>query len=195
MKQKLNQMLSDQKNAHIFYSFSDTQKYIQNTIAYILDGIESGDSVLLIESERMLPQILIELEKHLDEKDEKRVHHISNFDFYFSSGSYHPPAIFKYIENSLQPFLDHNIPVRTWTHVEWSTIEGPLSIVEELEEGVDKLIAELNLKVMCAYKEVDMPDPFKLALLRTHKYVMTDDDLFFSDQYKENDLKVISNER
>jgi hypothetical protein len=189
----MNQMLKNQKSAHLFYSFSNTQKYIHNTVAYILDGIESGESILLIESERILPHLLTELKKHVNEKDSQRIHHISNFDFYFSSGSYHPPAIFKYIERSLQPFLDNKIPVRTWTHVEWSTIKGPLSIIEELEEGVDKLVTELDLKVMCAYEETDMPDILTSALLRTHKYIMTDDDLFYSDQYNEENLKVYTN--
>ncbi|MDR7071906.1 MEDS domain-containing protein [Fictibacillus barbaricus] len=194
MKQKMNQVLNNQNSAHLFYSFSDLHKYIQNTVAYILNGIEYGESILLIESERILPYLMDELEKYLDEKDRDKIHYISNFDFYYSSGSYHPPAISKYIHRSLQPFLEQNIPVRTWTHVEWSTIEGPFSIVEELEKSVDILVDELNLRVMCAYEETGMPETLRTILLRTHKYIMTDDDLYFSDQYNDKEVKMFTNE-
>jgi hypothetical protein len=188
MKLKMNQLLKKNKSAHLFYSFSDLKKYIHNTVAYIVDGIESGDSILLIESERILPLLLKELKEYLNESELQKIHHISNFDFYFSSGSYHPPAIFEYIDKSLEPFLKHNIPVRTWTHVEWSTIEGPLAIIEELEQGVDILISNLGLKVMCAYEEKGMPEHLKQVLLRTHKYIMTDDDMTYSEWYMEPGL-------
>ncbi|MBY6036430.1 MEDS domain-containing protein [Fictibacillus nanhaiensis] len=185
MQTKINQLLKNQKNAHLFYSYRGMQNYIRNTVAYILAGIKAGDSIILIENERMLPHLLRELKKYLTKNEMDKIHRINNFDFYFSSGSYHPPAIFEHINNTIKPYRENNITFRTWTHVEWSTIDGPLAIVEELERGVDQLVSDLNLVVMCAYEEERMPESLRLTLLRTHKFILTDDDILISEQYIE----------
>lgn len=192
MKTKLKGLLENKKSAHLLYSYNNKQNYIQNAAAYILDGIEAGEVILLIENERTLPHLIKELKKHLNSEQMQQIHQINNFDFYFSSGSYHPPAIFEYIERTNKPFLDNNIKFRTWTHVEWSTIEGPLNIVKEFEKEVDKLVFENGLIVLCAYDTKGMPDSFKEALLQTHPYIMTDDEILYSDQY--NKIEQIKEE-
>jgi hypothetical protein len=185
---KINELLQNHKSAHLLYAFNGMDNYIRSAVNYILDGVSSGQSIILIENERYLPHLMKELKKHLNENEMAKIHQINNFDFYFSSGSYHPPAILNYIENMYKPFLDENITFRTWTHVEWSTIDGPLSIVEELEKVVDRLVADMGLIIMCAYEEEGMPEPLKFSLLRTHKFILTDDDVVFSDLYDVKDL-------
>jgi MEDS: MEthanogen/methylotroph, DcmR Sensory domain len=188
MKTKMNELLQNNESAHLLYAFNGMENYINNAVSYILDGVAKDQSIILIDNERYLPYIMKELKKHLNENEMAKIHQINNFDFYFSSGSYHPPAIVNYIEKMYKPFLDEKITFRTWTHVEWGTIDGPLSIVEELEKVVDRLVADMGLVVMCAYEEEGMPESLKLSLLRTHKFILTDDDVVFSDLYDVEDL-------
>jgi MEDS: MEthanogen/methylotroph, DcmR Sensory domain len=184
VKTKIRSLLQNNKSAHLLYAFKGMNNYIQSAVDYILDGVTRDQSIILIESDRYLPYLMKELKKHLDDNQMAKIHQINNFDFYFSSGSYHPPAILEYIEKMYKPYIEKNMTFRTWTHVEWSTIEGPLSIVEELEQVVDRLAADMGLVLICAYEEEYMPESLKASLLRTHKFILTDDDLLFSDMYK-----------
>jgi hypothetical protein len=184
----MNELLKNNKSAHLLYAYNGMGNYIKNAAAYIVDGVEKDQSIILIENERYYPYLMEELKKYMNEEQMKKIHPVNNFDFYYSSGSYHPPAIIEYIEKTHMPFIENNITFRTWTHVEWSTIDGPLSIVEELETVVDKLVADMGLVVMCAYEEEGMPESLKSSLLRTHKYILTDDDVFYSDKYELENL-------
>lgn len=39
----------------------------------------------------------------------------NNFDFYCSSGSYHPPAIEEYFNETVQPHVENKISFRSWS--------------------------------------------------------------------------------
>lgn len=192
MKTKINDLLLDKNNnAHLLYAFNSMDKYIKMVVHYILDGFAKEQSIILIENEKYLSYVIKELKIHLTDNEIEKIHIVNNFDFYFSTGSYHPPAILSHIEKMYKPLFEQNKSIRTWTHVEWSTIEGPLAIVEELEQVVDKLSADLGLTIMCAYEEEGMPESLKLSLLRTHKYILTDAGVDYSDFYDtENIIEI-----
>lgn len=191
MKTKMNELLHNNESAHLLYAYNGMDNYIINAVSYILDGVAKGQSIILIENEKYLPYLMKELKNYLNAIEMEKIHIINNFDFYFSSGSYHPPAILGHIEKMYKPLLDQKKSIRTWTHVEWSTIEGPLAIVEELEKVVDKLSADLGLTIMCAYEEEGMPESLRLSLLRTYKFILTDDGVDYSDFYDmENIIEI-----
>ncbi|CAM3883308.1 MEDS domain-containing protein [Mesobacillus thioparans] len=93
MAYKMAQLLEEQKNVHILYSYDDMRNYIEQAVRYIEEGVLSGDYVILIENDRIYKILHGELNKRLTEAQMKMVHWVNNFDFYYSSGSYHPPAI------------------------------------------------------------------------------------------------------
>jgi hypothetical protein len=191
LKTNINELLQTNKSAHLLYAFKSMDNYLNAAVRYILDGIEKEQSIILIENEKYLSYLMKELKNYLNTSEMEKIHIVDNFDFYFLSGSYHPPAILSHIEKMYKPLLDQNKSIRTWTHVEWSTIEGPLAIVEELEKVVDKLSADLGLTIMCAYEEEGMPESLKLSLLRTHKFILTDDGVDYSDFYDmENIIEI-----
>ncbi|RZT23296.1 MEDS domain-containing protein [Fictibacillus sp. BK138] len=191
MKTKLNELLVDNKCAHLLYAFKSMDNYMKTVVGYILDGVAKDQSIILIENEKYLPYVMKELKIHLTDNELEKIYLVNNFDFYFSTGSYHPPAILGHIEKMYKPLMDQKKSIRTWTHVEWSTIEGPLDIVEELEKVVDKLSADMGLTIMCAYEEDGMPESLKLSLLRTHKFLLTDDGVVYSDYYDvENKIEI-----
>ncbi|MFE1244852.1 MEDS domain-containing protein [Fictibacillus sp. NPDC058756] len=191
MKTKIDELLLDNNSAHLLYAFKSMDNYMKTVVHYIMDGVAKEQSIILIENEKYLPFVINELKIHLTDNEIEKVHIVNNFDFYFSTGSYHPPAILGHIEKMYKPLLDQNKSIRTWTHVEWSTIEGPLAIVQELEKVVDKLSADLGLTIMCAYEEEGMPESLKLSLLRTHKFILNDDGVDYSDYYDmENVIEI-----
>lgn len=118
MKHKMAQLLKDQKNVHILYSYDGMRNYIEQAVRYIEEGVLSGDYVILIENDRIYKILHTELKKRLTAVQMELVHWVNNFDFYYSSGSYHPPAITEYFEKTVQPYVENEISFRSWAHVE-----------------------------------------------------------------------------
>ncbi len=183
LKSKMNQLFEDQKNVHVLYSYNEMENYIKQVLSYIQDGIMAGDYVILVENDRIYPIIHKELSTRLTKDQMELLHFVNNFDFYCSSGSYHPPAIEEYFNKTVQPYVENKISFRSWAHVEWATLEEPLHIIEEFERTVDKAVNLLSFPLICAYKGERMPDYLKTILLETHPYVLKDDDIIICEQY------------
>ncbi|MEY8755240.1 MEDS domain-containing protein [Peribacillus frigoritolerans] len=189
LKSKMNQLFEDQKNVHVLYSYNEMENYIKQVLSYIQDGIMAGDYVILVENDRIYPIIQKELSTRLTKDQMELLHFVNNFDFYCSSGSYHPPAIEEYFNKTVQPYVENKISFRSWAHVEWATLEEPLHIIEEFERTVDKAVNLLSFPLICAYKGERMPDYLKTILLETHPYVLKDDDIIICEQYLSSSLK------
>ncbi|MGM1033107.1 MEDS domain-containing protein [Peribacillus frigoritolerans] len=189
LKSKMNQLFEDQKNVHVLYSYNEMKNYIKQVLSYIQDGIMAGDYVILVENDRIYPIIQKELSTRLTKDQMELLHFVNNFDFYCSSGSYHPPAIEEYFNKTVQPYVENKISFRSWAHVEWATLEEPLHIIEEFERTVDKAVNLLSFPLICAYKGERMPDYLKTILLETHPYVLKDDDIIICEQYLSSSLK------
>ncbi len=189
LKSKMNQLFEDQKNIHVLYSYNEMENYIKQVLSYIQDGIMAGDYVILVENDRIYPIIHKELSTRLTKDQMELLHFVNNFDFYCSSGSYHPPAIEEYFNKTVQPYVENKISFRSWAHVEWATLEEPLHIIEEFERTVDKAVNLLSFPLICAYKGERMPEYLKTILLETHPYVLEDDDITICEQYLSSSLK------
>lgn len=189
LKSKMNQLFEDQKNIHVLYSYNEMENYIKQVLSYIQDGIMAGDYVILVENDRIYPIIHKELSTRLTKDQMELLHFVNNFDFYCSSGSYHPPAIEEYFNKTVQPYVENKISFRSWAHVEWATLEEPLHIIEEFERTVDKAVNLLSFPLICAYKGERMPDYLKTILLETHPYVLKDGDIIICEQYLPSSLK------
>jgi len=184
MNNKMSQLLEDRKNAHVLYSYNEVEHYITQVLGFIEDGIASGDYVILIENSRLYPIIHRELSTRLTKEQMEFIHYINSFDFYCSSGSYHPPAIADYFNNMVQPYVENERPFRSWAHVEWATMEEPLHLIEDLEKIVDQAVNELSFPLICAYDGNKLPDFLRTILMETHPYVLTEDDFIVSEQYQ-----------
>ena len=122
-KIKMNQLFEERKNVHILYSYNAMKSYLKQVLSYIEDGIAAGDYVILIENDRIYPIIHKELSTRLTKDQMKFVHFVNSFNFYMSSGSYHPPAIQEYFTKMVQPYVENKISFRSWAHVEWASMD------------------------------------------------------------------------
>ncbi|MGM0754309.1 MAG: MEDS domain-containing protein [Bacillota bacterium] len=183
MKEKIGKLLNENQCTHILYSYHDRNRYLENVIAYVLEGIEKGESIVLIENERNLNVLLKQLNNQLTDDQLKKIKVISNFDFYQSSGSYHPPAIYEQLTKSITPFLENGLSFRSWTNVEWGTLDNPSSIIEWFETETDRVVHEHNLTLVCAYEAERMPEHLEEALKKSHPHIMKDDDIMVSKVY------------
>ncbi|WP_205685221.1 MEDS domain-containing protein, partial [Peribacillus acanthi] len=102
---------------HIFYEYTNLETYITNTVSYIINGIENGDHVIIIENDFIFPRIQRELEKELCREDLAKVHRVNNFDFYCFGGNFNKETVISYYKKYVNPFLENHISIRTWAHV------------------------------------------------------------------------------
>ena len=187
-KRKMNQLFEDQKNVHVLYSYNDMNNYLKQVLSYIEDGIAAGDYVILVENDRMYPIIQKELSTRLTEDQMKLVHFVNSFNFYRSSGSYHPPAIEAYFTKMVQPYVENKIAFRSWAHVEWASMTEPLHLIADFEKIVDQAVNLLSFPLICAYERKRMPDYLKKILMETHPYVLLEDDFRVSEEYQQSNI-------
>ncbi|BCB05422.1 MEDS domain-containing protein [Bacillus sp. KH172YL63] len=183
MKEKITDLLTSRECTHVLYSYHDRNAYLNNAVAYIVQGIEAGESILLIENEKNLNELKKRLDGRLTDEESEKLHIVSNFEFYQSSGSYHPPAIYEQLTKSITPFLEEEIPFRSWTNVEWGTLDDPSPIIQWFEEETDRVLHEHKLTIVCAYNAALMPDHLEEALKKSHGHIMTDEDIVPSNVY------------
>lgn len=181
---KLNHLFKEKRNVHILYSYNEMDSYLKQVLNYIEDGIVAGEYVILIENDHIYPIIHEELSTRLTEDQMKLLHFINSFDFYWSSGSYHPPAIEEYFKKTVQPYVEKKIPFRSWAHVEWTSMKEPLHLIKDVEELVDQAVNELSFPLICAYEGERLPDYLEKILMETHPYILLDDDFIVSESYK-----------
>jgi len=184
MISSVQQLVDEKRNAHILYAFTGSPNYFRELYQFITDGIEHGDNLLLIENERISLQIQKELAKRFSPTQLKQVHYVNSLHFYWSSGSYNPPAIQEYFSKTVEPFVASGQAFRSWAHVEWESVKEPMHLIEEFERIVDNTINELAFPLICAYELEKMPQRLQTILLETHPYVLEDQLVSESEDYK-----------
>ncbi|MGM0896554.1 MAG: MEDS domain-containing protein [Bacillota bacterium] len=183
MKNKMNQLFADERKVHVLYAFSGMENYLNQLLNYIDDGISVGDHVLVIENERVVPMVKKQMSEKYTKEQMGLVHFVNSLHFYWSSGSYHPPAIHEYFTKTVEPYVEEGKSFRSWAHVEWESVKEPLHLIEDFEKIVDKAVNEYSFPLICAYEKKRMPDHLKKILMETHPYVLLEDDFIVSDQY------------
>ena len=180
----MNLLLESQRNVHVLYAFDSTENYVQQLLNYIDEGIHAGDYILVVENERMTRELKPHLEKRYTEKQREMVHFVNSLHFYWSSGSYHPPAIHEYFTKTVAPYIENKLSFRSWAHVEWESVKEPLFLIEDFEKMADRAVNEYAFPLICAYEKQRMPHHLTESLMRTHPYVLLEDDLVASNQYQ-----------
>lgn len=180
----MNDLFAEQRNIHVLYSYDEKEQYLEKLVDFVQSGVSAGDYVILIENQRIYKILQQRLKTSLTGEQMELVRWVNNFDFYFSSGSYHPPAIYNYFVKTVQKLVEEKLPFRSWAHVEWATMDGPLHIVEDLERIVDNAVHELDFPLVCAYEGAKMPDYLRKILLETHPYILVKDELVASEIYQ-----------
>ncbi|MCM3574036.1 MEDS domain-containing protein [Mesobacillus subterraneus] len=161
--------------AHIFYAFENEEKYIENLIIYTAAAIGLGNHIMIIENDRIMPELQNRINVEFNEQQQEMIHTINNYDFYCYRGNFNKETILSYLDNMIAPFLEKNIPVQTWAHVEWRDQEQIFKDLGDYEKEADAMIKSTNLISVCGYDSNRVPDSLKAILMDSHDYYMTDD--------------------
>lgn len=160
---------------HIFYCFNDIESYIENEALFICSSVEQGNHILVLENDRIFPKVYKKLQFYLNEAQLEMVHCINNFDFYCFQGNFHPSTMVDYFVKNIKVYMDNNVPLSTWGHVEWGYEDDAEDYIGEYEKGINKLIVEQGLISVSAYDECRVTAELKSTLMEYHGIFMTDE--------------------
>lgn len=184
MNKDLTQVFNQVKStgAHIFYQFHDEDCYISNLIAYINAALALGNHVMIIENDRIMPKVEEALTAKLTPEQRDRVHTMNNYDFYSYRGNFHIETILSYLTNMINPYIEKQIPIQTWAHVEWRDQAEIFQTLGKYEQEADLMLQKNNLITVCGYDAARVPDTLKNTLMGCHDYYMTDDSIVKIDR-------------
>lgn len=160
---------------HIFYYSHKLEKYIENAVVFIEQGIHEGDQVLFVENTRVYPMIRSKLEERLTAEEMKKVHYANNFEFYWKNGNFHPPTILAHFEAFIDGLQQASGRIRTWGHIEWGSEQDIEHDIETYETALEVLVPETGAISVCAYDASRLGDDFKSRLMALHSFYMTDE--------------------
>lgn len=175
--------LVEEEYPHILYLYEDEEGYFKRALSFLKASIVAREPVLFVENERNYQKLQKELSSCFSAEEMKLVNYANSMNFYLSSGSYFPTAIESYFKEVAKPYIEGNIPFRSWAHVEWSTLKGSTHLVEQLERIIDQAVRQYSFSLVCAYELSRTSDELMTALLQTHPYVLKGDHVITSDSY------------
>lgn len=163
---------------HIFYFSENQQKYIENAASFIVSGIERGGCVLLIENEKIMALLRKRIARTLTKEQLKKVLSVNNYDYYYySRGAFDTPSIVSYFSKLMQPYVELNLPIFTWAHIEWNDEQEITSKIISFEKSANNVVTSMKLLSICAYNADRLTLSMKESLMEHHDAMMTDDGL------------------
>lgn len=188
---QLTKKLQVSSGGHILYFYDDLEYYLNNAVSYIVTGLEQGHHILFIDSQESTCLIDERLKQVLSDEQRSKVHFYDNCDFYGIHGDFHCQSIVSHFGDMLKPFLENHISVRTWARVVWKEQDKMINKLIEFENIADSSVNGMGLISVCAYAANSVPASLLTKLMRSHEYLMTDNELIRSSLYKNTDQTVI----
>ncbi|NGZ75685.1 PAS domain S-box protein [Saccharibacillus alkalitolerans] len=178
---ELNKMVDVSAGGHILYLYDDEDAYADNAAAYLISGVRAGDLAILMDSGERTERIRARVSAHLDENQREQVVYVDAEKFYAVHESFHYKVVIEHFAELLQPYGDRTTGIRTWAHVLWKAEDGVESQLEKFEEFADRSVHGYRLLSVCAYRGGSVSASLQVKMLRSHDYVMTDEELSSTD--------------
>ncbi|MGM0901776.1 MAG: ATP-binding protein [Bacillota bacterium] len=178
--------------SHILYIFNQVDKYIENAVHFILDGLRKNEVILFVDT-------MESFEKVMNELREVGYHssRLSQLIFAESTETYVIGDEFNLDKTGdlihlLNPFYEKGLRIRTWGQVLIPHHESTLERLSIFEKNSDDFIAKSHLISVCAYNGLAISAFHQNELMRTHTHFMTDSEFIISPLYDRTYLRTPS---
>lgn len=180
----LTRSLKINQGSHILYFYNELEAYVDNAVSYILTGVELGHYIIYIDSRERCKRVMAKV----DSQHMSRIHYVDSEEFYEIYQDFNYDRILSNLTTIIQPYVDNQVMVRLWGHVDWMSQDNIVNKLHTYESIADCSIAELGYTTVCAYNAQTVPAAIQTEMLRTHSYFMTDTELVRSTLYKSSNL-------
>ncbi|MFV8828221.1 ATP-binding protein [Alkalihalobacterium sp. APHAB7] len=174
-----------EKGSHIIYMFNEYDKYIENALAYISEGIDNRDKILLIESQDVYTSITKKLiQMGYSEDDRQLIKYTTNTDFYRSEETFSAEKSIEQLSGLLKGNIERGVRTRIWGQVLASN--SSICEIRLYENDCDHFFHGKNIVSVCAYNGLITPAFLQNELLKVHEYLMLDSQIEKSPFYNRN---------
>ncbi|WP_438444442.1 ATP-binding protein [Gorillibacterium sp. sgz5001074] len=187
----LTEHISVTSGSHILYFYDELQAYVDNAVSFIVTGFEQGQHVIFIDSPERYVRVIERLKDSGYGERLNRVEFILSDAFYLLSETFYFDKVFENFVNAVQPYLEQRIPVRAWGHVMFEDQEDLTERLHQYECKCDLAINQLGVLTVCAYSGRHVSASLLARMLKSHEYLMTDEDLVRSNLYRKPGMSVI----
>lgn len=171
----LSQIPQAHDGIHILYTYSNPQLYLHNMYNFIINGLKLNQEIILVENSQNYQQIRARLREASCVNPESNLHFLDNDIFYL-----HPPDPVYKLDKITQSYSKRGLSFRVWGNVLWRECEINLP---SYEVGVDEISAGRSAITVCAYDGSKLSAVTQLALMKSHRFVTTDNELAASNVY------------
>ncbi len=172
------------RGAHILYMFDEPDKYFQNAVAFIREGIAKGHAILLGECKEFYQNMLQELTDFTPEQ--MRLLIFVDHDEFYSSDGFDAVKGTENVKKLFQDILPTYPTIRTWGHV--IVYEKSIRDLVDYECNCDQFFEGKSVISVCCYNTLTTTSFLQNELLKFHNYFMLDEKITPSPLYNHKHL-------
>ncbi|RCW48002.1 MEDS domain-containing protein [Paenibacillus prosopidis] len=180
---QLTESIKVTNGAHILYTYDQLDDYIANAVSFIITGVQQGQHIIFVDSKQRYERITERLRLIGFSDTLSNIKYVNSGDFYRVSDTFTSAKVIQNFINVVQPFLDNNMSIRTWGHVEWKGYPNFEEQVIAYESECDASVNQLGIVTVCAYSGQRLTASMNMRLMQSHQYVMTDKQFTLSSLY------------
>ncbi|MFA9560000.1 ATP-binding protein [Evansella sp. AB-rgal1] len=177
--------------AHILYMFNEYDKYINNAVPFIAEGIDKGHTIVLIENcefIRRLNNNLLRL--GYSQKDLDAIIKMDYASYYSKNKNFEAQRSSDSLKDLLEPYIDSKITTRLWGKVLAQGVQ--VTELREYECMCDEYVQGKNIISVCTYNALVTPAYIQNEMLKVHDYFMLDERVELSPFYHKTNSSAIT---
>ncbi|MEQ6391173.1 MEDS domain-containing protein [Bacillaceae bacterium S4-13-58] len=174
---KLTDQINISNGSHILYTYNDQVKYINNICAFVSQGLDEGDVIILIDYTHIHGEVINQLNERYTKEDLNKIIFIDNVEFYELNGVFNASTIHEHFGEIINPYLASEKTIRAWGHADIQMQDQLLEKLLDYECRCSELIDHFKMITVCAYDGQKIPSYIICELLSAHQYIMTDSKL------------------
>ncbi len=183
-----------QKGVHVFYAFYEREKYINNLLGFITEGLTKRQQVIIVDKIDIYEEVIEKLTTNGYKKDDiELIVFVENDTFYLTNASFDVDRSIQMLKDTVSLYLEKGLFLRIWGQVSLQMDEPAVSKLRLYESRCDEVVAESKTIIVCTYNGLIVPAYIQNEMLKTHEYFMTDDQIVLSPFYRKENLNPLSN--
>ncbi|PKG23997.1 hypothetical protein CWS01_09535 [Niallia nealsonii] len=162
------------RQGHILYMYERVDKYVENAVAFIVNGAEKGHYVLWIDKEELYHSIYQKVKSILKTNELPFIHFIQDKEFTDIFVDSPINNIQSYYSEIIQAMEVDKLSISSWFHVSGKVKKNEYTNLYQIGEYLTEMHCSTEQKIVLAVEGDDVSASYQNRLLHTYPNLMTD---------------------
>lgn len=171
------------RQGHILYIYEQNEKYIENAVAFIVNGVKKGHYILWIDKEGVYCLICQELSNLLDVDELSSIHFIPDKEFLQNFIESPMDSMEGYYKEMIHAVQVDQLVISSWLHLSSNTMTYKFVDLYQLGEYLTEMCSNAEHKIVFAVNGSDVSASYQNKLLHTYPNFMIDTQIIESPFY------------